>query len=305
MKILFLVASLLAPIPILALTEDIPTLATVLDITLRDGSLIKAHPNNGRPKIEPVAGDGAFSPDWSLVQKMEIDPANAGGAVFFKNGDRLTFRWAEKSLRLNSSIGRLRIPVAEISGIEISTENEAATNIALGKPVSGKDGASHGKGLAKHVTDGDYDTHAKPPGSSFDYRIDLRDGETTRFTINSMVIHWGRFGDRFKGIPKEGGGWDTASWPGEYVTSYRLEYRQAGSDEWLPLHAWEGRPVDEKAEGVEVQRLPTDQAGCSSEVITTIATHDIRDVAEVRIHANGSHWIGLYELEIFGLPCAR
>ena len=302
MKTLCLAACLLAAWPIFAQTEDTPTPAAVLNITLRDGSLIKAHPHNGRPRIEPVAGDGAFSPDWSLVREMKIDPANAGGSVFFKNADRLTFRWAEKSIRVNSAIGKLRIPVAEITAIEISGENETATNIALGKPVSGKDGASHGQGLAKHVTDGDYATHAKPPASNFDYRIDLRDGESNRFSIESIAVHWGRFGDRFKGVPKEGGGWKTASWPGEYVTSYTIEYRQVGSDEWLPLHAWKGRPVEEKAEGVEVQRLPTDQPGCSSEVITTIVTPDIQNIAEVRIRANGSHWIGLYELEVFGRP---
>jgi hypothetical protein len=69
---------------------------------------------------------------------------------------------------------------------------------------------------------------------------------------------------------------------------------------WSSLHEFTGRPADEDASDVEVERFPTELPGCSSEVITTISGLELQGVAEIRIRAKGGHWIGLHELEVFG-----
>ena len=68
--------------------------------------------------------------------------------------------------------------------------DDRGDNIALGKKVSGRDGASHGKGLAAHVTDGDYSTHAKPPAFHFNYTVDLRTENDQGFSVGEIAIHW-------------------------------------------------------------------------------------------------------------------
>ena len=296
MKTLCLAACLLVQLPLLA--KDTTHFSPELQISLSDGSLIKVHPRSGEPKLILPSGKGAFSPNWSLVREIEIPVENVGGKIHFKNGDRLTFQWSGDFLKADSSLGRLSIPVSEICEISVAS---ATSNIALGKPVVSENGEAQSMSAAKHLTDGDPSTEAKPPASNFDFRIDLGGS----FDVGRIVIDWGRFGDRFKGVPKEGGGWSSAAWPGEYVTSYVVEYRKAGSGEWIPLHSFDGRPAEEKGEGVEVLRLPTDQPGWSSVSTTTFDFPELENVTDVRIHANGSHWIGLQELEVHGRPAGR
>jgi hypothetical protein len=157
--------------------------------------------------------------------------------------------------------------------------------------------------LAKHVTDGDYGTHAKPPAFQFDYRIDLREPYHPGFSVSALKIHWGHFGDRFVGIPgPDGKGWAPAAWPADYVTSYEIRYRSTDSDEWTPLHRCGRRPADETGKNVVVERLPTKYQGANADVITTIDGLDLKNVAEIRIQAKGGHWIGLFELEVIGKP---
>ena len=103
MKTLILAACLLAPFPLIAKAGDARAPSALLEITLRDGSLIKARPGNGRA-FSLAAGKGVFSPDWSLVREMQIDPENNGGAILFTNGDKLTFRWAANSIPVKSAI---------------------------------------------------------------------------------------------------------------------------------------------------------------------------------------------------------
>ena len=97
-------------------------------------------------------------------------------------------------------------------------------------------------------------------------------------------------------------GWAPGAWPGDYVTSYKIDYRPSDSDDWLPLHQWAGRPADEDGDDVRVERIDSDKAGCRSEVTTTIESLALTKVAEIRISAKGGHWIGLYELEVLGQP---
>ena len=89
------------------------------------------------------------------------------------------------------------------------------------------------------------------------------------------------------------------------MTSYGIEYRKAGSGDWIPLHSFEGRPAEENGDGVEVLRLPTDQPGWSCVATTTLDFAALENVAQVRIRANGGHWIGLQELEVHGRPAGR
>jgi hypothetical protein len=171
----------------------------------------------------------------------------------------------------------------------------------MGKPVHGQAGGPNGMESAKHVTDGDPSTHAKPPASNFEYRIDLQDGANVSYAIEQIAINWGCYGDRFIGVRKQGEEkWASGAWPGEYVTSYKVEYRKVEQDNWEAVHQFSGRPVDENAAGVDVIKLPAKNAGCSSESFTILKDLDLHGVAELRISAIGGHWIGLFELEAMG-----
>lgn len=285
-----------------ALTDKSPSQACTLQIDIKDGSRIFAKPYQNDFAITPSIGRAPWTIGWPVIQEVKRAKDNGGIIFSFTNGDQLRGQWTQPILVVDTSFGRLRIPTGQIIHIQQS-DAQSLTNIALGKPVSGQDGASHGRGLAKHVTDGDYDTHAKPPGSNFDYTIDLNNDGSDGGSVQSIKIHWGRFGDQFKGIRSaDGKGWASASWPGEYVTSYQIHYRIVGSDDWKLCHSASGRPVDEDAKNVRVERFATDTPGCSSESITTINGLDLQGVTEFRIRAGGSHWIGLYELEIWGTP---
>ena len=267
------------------------------EINLRDGSHIIAHATSaGLPFQADIATDLELT--WNEVQSLKFDDAKA--VIEFPNGDRLSGKLPGGNLIVGSVLGQISIAVDHILSItEITVGDDRRKNIALGKKVSGRDGASPGKCLAAYVTDGDTSTHAKPPAFNFNYTIDLRTESDQGFSVGEIAIHWGHFGDRFKGIRK-GKGWASGSWPGEYVKSYSVEYRCAASDDWIDLHQWTGRPAEEKGEGVTVDKRPTQGAGYSSESTTTIGDLKLENVAEIRISAQGGHWVGLYELEVFG-----
>jgi hypothetical protein len=48
-----------------------------------------------------------------------------------------------------------------------------------------------------------------------------------------------------------------------------------------------------------VQKTDSKRRGASSDVTTTIRGLGLKAVSEIRISAKGSHWIGLYEVEVF------
>ena len=267
------------------------------EINLRDGSRIVAQATSASLSFQSdIAADLELT--WAGVRSLKFEDAKA--VVQFSNGDRLSGQLPEGSLTVGTVLGQISIADDHILSItEITISDDPRENIALGKKVSGRDGASHGKGLAAHVTDGDYRTHAKPPAFGFNYTVDLRTENDQGFSVGEIAIHWGHFGDRFIGIRK-GKGWASGSWPGEYVKSYRVEYRCATSDDWIELHQWKGRPAEESCEGVTVDKRPTQRAGCSSETTTTIGDLELENVAEIRISAQGGHWIGLFELEVYG-----
>lgn len=108
----------------------------------------------------------------------------------FTNGDQLSGRWASESLPFKTSFGQISIPCAQITRIGEIQAGSARANLALNKPVFGPNGASTDEGPA-HVTDGDYDTHAKPPASHFSYRIDLREGEKNSMQVEELKITGG------------------------------------------------------------------------------------------------------------------
>jgi hypothetical protein len=273
----------------------------LIQVALHDGSTIKARAEEGHLPIQPTVGRNAILLKWDQIQHLDHDAETSLVTISFTNGDLLTGHWASPTLPVEAIFGQVDIPCAQVARISDVQAESTRVNIALGKPVFGQDGASHGKGLAKHLTDGDYDTHTKPPASHFCYRIDLRNGENNKFALDELKVHWRHFGDRFVGVRNaDDTGWAPASWPGEYVTSYEIDYRPVSSEEWLPLHQWKGRPVDEKDDNVVVDSVPSESAGCSSEVTTTIRNLGLNEVAEIRISARGSHWIGLYEIEAFG-----
>jgi hypothetical protein len=271
-----------------------------LQVVLSDGSTIHAQPVNRTLPFIPDAIVGSSHLKWESIRQLERSSESPDVTISFANGDKLSGHLPGGCLPFLTSFGKIDIPYAQIKRIGEIVPTPGRINLALGKTVSGEDGASFGKGLAAHVTDGDCDTHAKPPASHFSYSIDLRDGEKTGFSVDELKIHWKEFGDRFLGIPSpDGAGWASGSWPGEYVTSYQIEYRAIGSEDWLPLHQWAGRPADETSDKVAVEKSVSKRQGASSDVTTTIQGLGLKDVSEIRISASGSHWIGVYEVEVF------
>lgn len=275
-----------------------------LELHLKDGSQLKAVPLGAGLRANPRLAD-PFNVKWQSLREVDLKKGAHQAVLHLANEDRLTVELQDSSLRVGSLLGQLDVPMASIRRIEVISLKGNRRNVALGKPVHGRDGASHGKGLAKHVTDGDPLTHAKPPASNFDYRIDLQAGTEISYRIDEIVINWGHFGDHFKGIPaKNGKGWANAAWPGEYVTSYAVEYRRAGDDFqiWHTLHQHEGRPVNEDVPGVVIEKQEVDTDGYSSISVTRLTGLELRGVAELRIRAKGGHWIGLFELKALGTP---
>lgn len=298
MKILMPIICLLFCTPIHANEQAPPP--TKLVISLHDGSVLHGTTNDTNIKVQyTTISPDPISLNWSAIEKITTSPSTSSIKVELNNGDTMTSQWGNDVISVESSLGTLKVPTRLIKDIKSSTTTKQV-NIALGKPVSGRDGASHGKGLAKHVTDGDPSTHAKPPASNFDYTIQLSKEGDKGYDIDTLKVHWGRFGDRFKGIKSSDGSWASAAWPAEYVTSYQIFYRIAGSDQEVSCHSWNGRPAEETGPNVDVERLPTDEAGCSSNSTTTIKNLCLKNVTSLRIQAKGSHWIGLYELEAFG-----
>jgi len=275
---------------------------TTLEISLKDGSHLKSSPVDDSIRISSSLG-GDMALRWVMLKQVNLEAGRAGALVEFENGDRLTVAVGVADLEVDCVLGRVKVPVHAIQKIVVSVVEGDCRNVALGKPVHGADGASNGEGLAKHVTDGDPATHAKPPASNFDYRIDLQAGEDVSYRIDEAVIHWGHFGDQFLGVRKHGSEqWAAAAWPGEYVTSYTLECLRRGSDEWQKVHEYHGRPVNEQGPGVVVEKQPSMQQGCSSESLTRLQGLQLKGVVQLRIRASGGHWIGLFELEAIGVP---
>ena len=299
LSVLAVSAALLAPAQALQTDDPLPALIE-LQLNLKDGSKLKASPVSQVLSVNPRLA-GTVNLQWEAIKSIDLKKGRADAVLLFANGDRLTAGIIPEFIQIDCSLGRLKVPVESITKLDIAVMGGMCHNVALGKPVHGRDGASHGKGLAKHVTDGDPTTHAKPPSSNFDYRVDLQNGTDATFTVNSIVINWGRFGDKFVGIRQKGSEeWVSAAWPAEYVTSYTIECRKAGQKDWQKVHHFNGRPVDEKAANIVLIKQPAKDAGCSSESITCIQGLQLEGVAEVRVRASGQHWIGLYELEAHG-----
>ena len=290
----FLGSLLVASITLAGLARSAPMPS--FNISLNDGSQIVARATSNCLPFQ-TALIGEVELNWSSIRSLKFGDGKV--VVDFPNGDHLSGQLTQEAFTVDTAFGQISIPRDQIRTIaEIKITTAPRENIALGKAVTGQDGASHGKGLAAHVTDGDLSTHAKPPAFHFDYTVDLRTPNEDGFSVGEIVIHWGHYGDRFKGIRK-GDGWSSGSWPGEYVKSYRLDYRCVSSDEWVELRHWAGRPADETGEDIRVQKTPTQREGASSDIKTTITGLKLENVAEIRIRAQGGHWIGLFELEVF------
>ena len=124
------------------------------EINLRDGSRIVAQATSASLSFQADIG-ADLELTWAGIQSLKFEDAKA--VVQFPNGDRLSGQLPEGSLTVGTVLGQISIADDHILSItEITTSDDPRENIALGKKVSGRDGASHGKGLAAHVTDGDY-----------------------------------------------------------------------------------------------------------------------------------------------------
>lgn len=181
-------------------------------------------------------------------------------------------------------------------------------NVALGKHVtSGAPGAAEYRRAANRLTDGNLQTDAYPGSFALDYTIDLvinaeKDGavDAASYDVQTVVIHWGKFGRRFPGVRQADGSWVPAAYEADYVNWYTVEYLSRRSEEWALLHECKGRPTDEVAQGVVVRRDPAAATSSEGIVTTTLDDLPLRDVVAVRIRARGEHWIGVFEVEVLG-----
>ncbi len=181
-------------------------------------------------------------------------------------------------------------------------------NVALGKHVTSEAaGSSEYRRSADRLTDGNLETDAYPGAFSLDYTVSLlahagKDAavDAASYDVQTVVIHWGKFGRHFPGAKQADGSWVPAAYEADYVNGYRVEYLTRRSEEWTLLHECKGRPTDEKAEGVLVRRDPASATSSEGNVTTTLDDLPLRDVIAIRIRATGAHWIGVYELEALG-----
>lgn len=308
---LFVAATLLC-VSIAARGEATERAPRQVVIELRDGSSLRGVPVSETISMTTFAA-GKVEVRWSQLRQLSVSDDRESAVAAFKNQDRLSGVVNDAAFEFTTLLGLTRVPVGAV--VRITDDGptpdgiDLIRNVALHKTVHGQDGASHGKGLRVHLTDGDFKTHTKPPSSRCDYTIDLRDhSDGTKndhaFQIDTIVVHWGEFGTRFLGIPKDGGGWASGSWPGPFVTQYQIEYRTADDPDgdWIMAHEFNGQPADEDAQNVHVVVTESKRQGAGGDVTTTITGVDLSNVVALRIRSRGGHWIGIYELEAHGYP---
>lgn len=270
-------------------------------LALADGSIIQAQATDDEFPFIPIISGQTITVNWKQIKNIAIIPANEAMTISFQNGDKLSGKWHGEAMRVQTSFGKFNISYDKIASIDNVRTNPARSNIALGKPAIARDGTLSDIRMTKHLTDGNHDVHPGTKASSFCYSIDLRNGEKTSYCVDEVRINWKEFGDRFLGIPApNGNGWASGSWPGEYVTSYQLEYRESGTENWICFHEYNGRPVDERSENVIVEKTDTKRQGASSDTMTILRGLQLKNVSDIRISAKGGHWIGLNELEVYG-----
>ncbi len=186
-------------------------------------------------------------------------------------------------------------------------------NVALGKLVVA--GVKEQAGYlrpASRLTDGDLATDAYSGAFTMDYKINLMtysEGHVVEgvhgFNLQHVVLHWGHYGRHFPGIRQANGQWARAAYKADYVNRYQLEYKRFGEDKWFDLHRFDGRPTDENKKGIRVARDPIYASINEGKVTTCIKVSDLKNVTAIRIKAHGGHCIGLYELEVYGIPSPR
>ena len=185
-----------------------------------------------------------------------------------------------------------------------------ARNVALGKLTISNIAESRTYSRSSgHLTDGNRKTDAYPGAFSLDYTVNLTvytEGATktdaTGFEIDSLVIDWGKYGRHFPGVKRADGSWAPAAYKADYVHWYQVDYATGTTNAWKTLHVCSGRPTDEDAKGVQVERTPNTASFSEGEVITRIKDINLHNVTRIRIRARGRHWIGIHELNVFGRP---
>lgn len=187
---------------------------------------------------------------------------------------------------------------------------ESPINVALGKLTTSNSAESKPYARdAGRLTDGDQKTDAYPGAFSLDYTVSLTihaEGgaktDATGFDLDSLVIDWGKYGRHFPGHKQADGSWAPAAYQADYVQWYQIDYSTGTMDDWQKLHECSGRPTDEDAKGVIVERNPVNATFSEGEVRTTLKDIGLHNVTKIRIRARGAHWIGIHELSAFGKP---
>ena len=154
---------------------------------------------------------------------------------------------------------------------------------------------------ASRLTDGLLTTASAPGSLHIDYTIDLRrtvDGLDLSprlprgYRISRIVVHWKHFGGTRPN--KKGGVFHYAKW-------YELMHQPAGSTQWQRIHRC---PVTPEKEPENLSRRPLILKYVADRRQTMIAGLDLRHVAKLRLTSNGHNWMGVFELEAFGVPDA-
>lgn len=251
---------------------------------------------------------GKLEIPFARIRTVKFSPNHESATLTLVNGDRIDGVISTADLPLRTLFGPVKILTVLAQDIKVLVAG--AANVALGKQVTAHEPGSVGHQLAANrLTDGNQETEAFPGASAFDYTVDLlvcaaKDCalEAAIFEVQTVVIHWGKFGRHFPGAKQADGSWVPAAHEADYVNWYRVDYRTSDSKDWRLLHESNGRPTDENVAGVVVTRDPPTATASEGNVTTTLDDLALHDVVAVRIRAKGEHWIGVFELEVLGSP---
>ena len=291
-------------------TEKVNEAPLQLMVNLTDGSRLVGETALTRlPLRSEVLGQ--LEIPLARIRSVTFSPNHESATLTLVNGDRIDGVISAADLPLRTLFGPVKILTVLVQDIRVLVAG--AANVALGKQVTSQEPGSGGhQHAANRLTDGNRETEAFPGAFVFDYTVDLlvcaaKDCavEAASFDVQTVVIHWGKFGRHFPGAKQADGSWVPAAHEADYVNWYRVDYMTNDSKDWRLLHESNGRPTDENAAGVVVTRDPPTATASEGNVTTTLADLALHDLVAVRLRAKGEHWIGVYELEVLGSPSGR